>query len=46
LNLEKEKQAGIKTNVLAQTAKRIDGQIGADSLSAFHAAVTLKKTLT
>jgi hypothetical protein len=31
-----------KTNVLAQTAKRIastSGQIGADSLSAFHAGL-------
>jgi hypothetical protein len=36
-----------KTNVLAQTAKRIastSGQIGADSLSAFMLRVTLKKT--
>ena len=37
-----------KTNVLAQTAQRIagsNGQIGADSLSAFHAAGYTKENL-
>jgi alkylhydroperoxidase family enzyme len=37
-----------KTNVLAQTAQRIaatSGQIGADSLSAFHAAGYTKENL-
>jgi hypothetical protein len=48
LNFKGEASWDSKTNVLAQTAQRIaatSGQIGADSLSAFHAAGYTKENL-
>jgi alkylhydroperoxidase family enzyme len=48
IELRKGEARDSKTNVLAQTAQRIaatSGQIGADSLSAFHAAGYTKENL-